>query len=204
MLVKDLRQMAALMVHDPRYGEISREDWLLYIASAALDARNAGWYLHAEDSESLVVAEATWEYAVPAGFAYIEGIYIEDTSGGTSVYVQPISRVDYDIRLNGGYPVITFNSRWGLHVGRHLKIIGQVRPTIYVDENESIDRGMESYLRERAMYFAFRFLGAGGSELARWRQQMAIQAWQSSEVFLTHHPQEFRQAPDSIVVPGRG
>jgi hypothetical protein len=204
MLVKDLRQMAALMAHDPRYSEVTKEDWILYMASAALDARNSGWYLHAEDSESLEISSA-WEYTVPSGFARIHGLYVEDTHNGVSVYdVHPIDRVNYEIRLNGGVPVIVFNSAHDLTPGRHIKVVGQVRPTIYVDENETIDRGMESYIRERTLYFVFRFMGAGGSELARWRQQMSTQAWQSSEVFLQKHPQEFRQAPDSIVVPGRG
>lgn len=204
MLVKDLRELCATMSHDPNYGEISKSMWMQFFTSAGMDARSSGWYLHAEDDESLTVVANTWEYDVPAGFAYIEAILQESTVNGTSVYTDIVEKSYWDIRLNGSNPVITFNNLWVMDEGKKLKIIGQARPTVYTNENETIDRGMETFIRERALYFAFRFLGAGGSELARWRQQMSTQAWQTSEMMLQRHPQEFRMAPSARVVPGRG
>lgn len=204
MLVKDIRDLCATMCHDPSYGEISKAMWMQFITSAGMDARSAGWYLHAEDDESITVVANTWEYDVPAGFAYIEAILQESTVNGTSVYTDIVEKAYWDIRLNAGAPVITFDNLWVMDEGKKLKIIGQARPTVYTNENETIDRGMETFIRERALYFAFRFLGAGGSELARWRQQMSTQAWQTSEMFLQRHPQEFRMAPSARVVPGRG
>lgn len=202
--VKDIRDDCALHAHDPSFNEITKAQWIAFIRSASSDARSSGWLTDLEDSESLEVAASTWEYPVPAGFAYIEKIMLEQEVNGTSVYAMEIDRAHWEIRLNGGAPVFSFHSRDMLETGKNIKVIGQARPTIYMDENETIDRGMEAFMRERALYFAFRYLGAGMSELARWRQQMSTQAWQTSEMMLSRHPQEFRVRPNSRVVLGRG
>lgn len=204
MLVRDMATECALMVHDVAMNEILRSQWLMFIRSAGMDARSSGWLVDLEDSESLTVANDTWEYTVPAGFAYIEKIMLESTVNGTSVYIDAIPNSHWEPRLNGSAPVISFATQTSLDVGMHLKVIGQARPTIYIDENEVIDRGMEAFIRERTLYFAFRFMGAGLSELARWRQQMSTQAWQTSEMMLQRHPQEMRVRPSSRAVQGRG
>ncbi len=203
MLVRDLRAQCALRVRDRGYAEISREEWMMLISSAGQDARSSGWLVQLEDDETLEIAANTWEYAVPDDFAYIYKIFQEDTANGTSVYDYEIDRGYWEIPINGGTPVIKFATRAPIITGRNLKIMGQGRPTIYTDENQTIDRGMESFIRERTLYFAFQILGAGLSELARWRQQMSTQTWQTSEIFLRNHPQEFLVMPSSIVVPGR-
>lgn len=204
MLLKDLREETSLAVHDPDFNEITKSQWTLFFRSAGMDARSSGWLLDVEDDESLTVADNTFNYAVPNGFAYIDSLMIEETSDGNSVYVREIPSVHYDIRLDGGKPVFAFVTLSELNTGKHIKVIGQARPTIYTDENQQIDRGMETFIRERALYFAFRFLGAGLSELARWRQQMATYCFQTSEAMLSRHPQEFRSKPSSRAVPGRG
>ena len=178
---------------------------LTFIASAARDARHAaGWLIRLEDDESLTVVSNTYEYTIPASFAYISHLEMEEIISGTSVYVQEIPRSHWDITINAGVPAFKFNTITQLTVGRRLKVHGQQRPTIYTVGTQTLDAGMESFLRERALYFVFRYLGAGLSELARWRQQMAIQSWQTSEMFLRRHPQEFRALPNAIEVPGRG
>lgn len=204
MQVRDLRDLCAAIIGDPSYGELTKATWMLFFAAAGMDARSAGWLLHAEDNESVTVVANTWEYTVPAGFAYIEGLILSETLNGTTVYIQTIPQSHWSIRLNGGVPVFTFSLQHYLVTGRNIKVVGQTRPTIYTDENETIDRGMESFIRERALMFAFRRLGIGLSELARWRQQMATQSWQTSQLFLQNHPQEFRMAPSALIVPGRG
>lgn len=203
MILRDIRDECALAVHDPDLGEISRAQWLMFLRSASMDARNSGWFLPIEDDESLEVAATTYEYDIPAGFAFIEKLYIEETINGSDVYINTIPRNHWEIRTNGGNPVITFSTLSELTPGKNIKIVGQARPSVYTDENQTVDRGMESFIRERALYFAFRYLGAGLSELARWRQQMSIQAWQTSEAMLNSHPQEFRMRPDARSVDGR-
>lgn len=203
MNLETLRDDCALMVHDPSYNELSQAQWLTLVRSAAQDARSSGWMIPIEDSESITCVGNTFEYDIPTGFAYIDGLLIEETITGSSVYVRPVPNSHWEPRLNGGVAVFSFNTITELTVGKHIKVIGQARPSIYVNADQNIDAGMESFIRERALYFAFRYLGAGRSELAGYRQQMAQQAWTTSELFLKRHPQEFRVHPSAKEVPGR-
>lgn len=202
--LKTLRDDCALMVHDPSYNEISKAQWIAFMRTASMDARNAGWLLPAEDDESITIASNTYEYTVPTSFAYVDRLFTSETINNNTVYVNEVPGGHWEIRLNGGVPVFSFASLTQLDVGRTIKVIGQSRPTLYVEETQPIDGGMESFLRERALYFAFRFLGAGSSELAAWRRTMSTQSWQSSEMLLHRHPQEFREHPNAREVPGRG
>lgn len=204
MLVSDLYTECALHVHDISFGELSTANWIALIASGARDMRSSGWLIRHEDDESLEVVSNTYEFAVPANFAYVEKIVAEETINGTSVYVRELPRAHWEVRLNGGIPTFHFGTVTELEPGRHMKVIGQKRPTIYSAAGETIDPGAESFLRERTLYFAFRFLGAGLSELARWRQSMSQQCWVTSETMLRRHPQEFRALPSSVEIPGRG
>ena len=204
MLVSDLQDEVALHTHDIGKAEISAANLLVFINSAARDARNSGWLERLEDDESLEAAASTWEYDVPADFAYVEKLYIEETEENTDVYTNRIPEAHWEIRLNGSDPVFVFSSLQYLPAGKNIKVVGQKRPTIYTTAGQTIDLGMESFLRERVLFFAFRYLGAGLSELARWRQSMATTSWQLSEAFLRRHPQEFRALPSSQEVPGRG
>lgn len=194
----------ALHGHDISNGEVSTAQWLSFIVSAVRDCRSSGWLIRLEDDESITVTATAYEYNVPSGFAYVEKLLIEETIQSTAVYVREIPKGHWEIRLNGSVPVFTFGTITELTPGRTIKVIGQKRPTIYTAANETIDAGMEGFLRERALYFGFRYMGAGISELARWRQQMSIQAFNSSEAMLGRHPQEFRSLPASEEVPGRG
>lgn len=196
----------ALHAHDVTNGELSPANWLSFIQSAARDARNNGWLIFIEDNETLTIASNAYEYAVPATFAYVDKLMVQETINGVSVFVREVPRHHYEIRYNtitGAGPVFSFSSVTELTPDRLLKVVGQARPTIYSAAGNTIDAGMESFLRERSLYFGFRFLGAGLSELARWRQQMSIQAWQTSEALLRRHPQEFRMHPSAMEVPSR-
>ena len=204
MLVSDLQTELALHAHDPSNGEISAAQWLAFIASAARDARSSGWLIRLEDDESITIAASTYEYNVPASFAYIYQMFVEETINGSAVYVHEVPRHHWDIRVNGSVPVFTFSTITELTPDKHLKIVGQQRPTIHSATGTTIDAGMESFLRERALYFGFRYIGAGLSELARWRQELSRQSWVMSEALLRRHPQEFRQLPNALEVPGRG
>lgn len=203
MLVSELQTELSLHTHDPNNGEISLVNWLNLINSAARDARNNGWYLPLEDNESLTIAANDFNYAVPATFAAVEKLLMSETSNSTTVYVHEIPAHHWEIRTDGGVPVFEFNTITQLTVDATIKVVGQKRPTIYTLTSETVDPGMESFLRERALYFGFRFLGAGLSELSRWRQDMSKQCWATSEAFLLKHPQEFRMRPDVRVVDGR-
>ena len=207
MLVSELQTELALHAHDTTGGELSPANWLSFIQTAARDARSNGWLVPLEDNETITVVSGTYEYAVPASFAYVDKLIIEETINGVSVYVHEIPRNHYEIRYNtitGAGPVFSFFTITELTPDKLIKVVGQARPTVYTGAGNTIDPGMESFMRERALYFGFRYLGAGLSELARWRQQMSIQAWQTSEALLRRHPQEFRMHPSAQEVPSRG
>jgi hypothetical protein len=204
MDINTMRNDCALMLHDPSFNEISQTQWLAFFRSAAQDARSAGWLLAYEDDESITVDATSYEYTIPQPFAYVEKLLISSHLNGATVYLEELPRPHYEIRLNGNVPVFAFNTITQLVIAESIKVVGQKRPTLYTDAAQEIDSGMESFIRERALYFAFRFTGAGSSELATFRRSMATQCWQTSELYLHRHPQEFRQRPSAQEVPGRG
>ena len=203
MLVSEMVTEVALHIHDPSNQEVTAAQLLTFIQSAARDCRSSGWLVFLEDDESLETTANTYEYTIPASFAYIESLWLEETINGVSTYTYMIPRGHYTITYNGSNPVFSFFTLTNLTVGRNIKVRGQQRPTIYTATGNTIDAGMEGFLRERVIYFALRYIGSGQSELARFRQQMAVFAFQSSEAMLKRHPQEFRVKPSSVVVPGR-
>lgn len=208
MIIDDLISECALHVHDEGLIEIRRSTWLAFCTTASRHARSSGWLLPMEDDESLVIAENTYDYDIPTGFCYISDLWREDDFGGVSVYNIYIPQDWWApggmIRINNGKPVLNFHNGYTLETGKHIKIVGQRRPTVYTDVSQTIDPGMEGFMIERVLYYAFRFLGTGQSEFSRWRQQMSVQSFQSSEQLLARHPAEFRVNPSAISVPGRG
>ncbi len=198
-----LRDDCALMVHDPSFAEITALQWITFLRSASLDARNMGWLVDHEDDESITVVATTYDYTVPQAFAYVDRLILSESINGTTQYLEPVPHNQWEIRLNGGVPQFTFATLTSLSTGHTVKVIGQKRPTIYTSADEPIDAGMESFLRERALYFAFRYMGAGSSELANWRRTMSSQSFQTSDMMLRRHPQEFRMRPNAEAVPGR-
>lgn len=99
---------------------------------------------------------------------------------------------------------IEFNtSIFPIDEGRILSFTGQKRASEYALETDTVDAGLESFLRERTKYYAANSMVAGGSQLSQHRSRVAAQAFELSEDFLTAHPKEFRQRPRSIYVPGR-
>jgi hypothetical protein len=203
MELSDLIADCALMIGDPDYKQVQVGHWVRLAKQASYDLRNRDFYIQAEDNESLTVTAGQYEYGVPADFAYIRKIEMSDTIDSATVYLDTIPDMHWEPRLNGAVPVIKFHSISSLIVGRSLKVIGQKRPTLYNSPSQQIDPGMESYLRERMLYFAFRLTGAGVSDLARWRQQMSMQSYADSDKMASYHPQEFRMDPEARLVPGR-
>ena len=74
MLVSDLINDLSLDVHDPARNQITEDMWVSFINQAARDARNSGWLLPHHNAENVELLAQTFEYDVPAGFAYIQSI----------------------------------------------------------------------------------------------------------------------------------
>ncbi len=89
---------------------------------------------------------------------------------------------------------------FSVNAGAPLQFTGQQRPNVYTVGTETLDFHMESFLRERALAYAARYAVARGRVGL---QQIAQQAYGTSEMFLARHPMEFRVKPSSTRVPGR-
>jgi hypothetical protein len=205
MLVSELKTDISLRTHDVGAAEVTTSQLLTFINMASRDVRNAGWLLPLADDESITEAANDYEHNVPAGFAYISMLLREDTSSGTFDEQNGLDLHEWRLGINTSLtPVIYLNQyRYGVHAGARIKIVGQQRPAIYTADGDTVDNGLESFLRERAAYYSFQFLAAGRSEYAQWRQQQAMLARAESERFLAYGPQQFRMKPNSRYVPGR-
>jgi hypothetical protein len=96
--------------------------------------------------------------------------------------------------------VIFHSGYFSFTAGTPLQFVGQKRPTTYSAGTATLDFHMESFLRERALYYGTRFLVARGQQASQITMQ---EARIKSEQFLSYHPQEFRVAPNSTRVLGR-
>lgn len=199
--LQSLIEDGGMHVHDPQFTELTRAEWLVFARSASQAAQSSGWLLYLQDDESISLVSNTYEYAVPANFAYIYNLEVESST--TGVYIDSVPRSHWEIRIDSGVPNFKFETITLLTNGRHLRITGQKRPTIYSGLSDTVDNQMEGYVMERMLFYAFRYLANGQSDLARWRQQMSQQSWQISEAMLRAHPQEFRVMPSGILVKGR-
>ena len=183
------------VIRDPGLAEITQTQIITFLNDAAQDASGQGWLIWLSDNTSLTFIPATFSYAVPASFAYIKDV--EST-------VAVIGRHYWDLRLVSAAPVILFNSFFTIPTGA-IKVTGYRRPTTaYVLTSETVDPGMESFLRERAASLALEMMSAGLSELDRLRSTQAERRFRNSELALERHVKYIeRLVPALRLVPGR-
>lgn len=191
-------------VHDKTQTEISAADMLTFLNDAIDDLVAAGWLEPQTEDETTVMADSTYEYDVPAGFAFIEQIIQEDDSYADR-YNYVIPDLQWRIALDATADAeIHFDSTlWAPVADKKIKIVGQKRPSQSVAGGATIVAGMEGFIRERATHYAAAFLAAGGSELQQQRKELSEIAYRNSERMLAQHPMEFRCRPSSRHVPGR-
>lgn len=180
-----------------------------FINDAVQDAKNSGWLITLEDDESVEFAANTYEYSVPANFAYVKELRVENPNTTPVTWDELIPKHFWEIRLDGGSATFFFHRGFPLPSGKKLKVIGQERPTIYssgaTGMAETVDEGIESFLRERATAFSLRFQATGNPslEVDRTRLQLAAAAMQQSELMLARNPQEHRVDISAEHVPNR-
>jgi len=87
--------------------------------------------------------------------------------------------------------------------GANIKILGQKRPSLYAAGADIVDTNMDTFLREKATYYAGMFSAFGQSEYAATRRDAALLALRQAENMLAQSPQVFRMKQGSIYVPGR-
>lgn len=191
----------ARRVRDADFSELQQSEYLEFVNMALDDLSAAGWLLPLAEDVSLTLAASTYEYAVPAGFAYIKRV--EQASADGFYDVIDIVPDWYWYVSNDANLVIRPTYHGELVDGRVLKIVGQKRPNTGVAGSDTIQGGMEAFVRERATKYAADYLAAGDSRLDGYRQRLAENLWAVSEKMLGSHPMEFRVKPSSVHVPGR-
>ncbi len=82
-------------------------------------------------------------------------------------------------------------------------VTGWKRPTVYTVVGDTVDAGLESFLRDRAAAYALGFMAAGGSELDRGRLQARELKMRDSEALLARRPQQYEVSPIARYVPTR-
>lgn len=185
-------------VRDTGADEISEANLLILINDAAQEASNSGWWIPIEDDESVTLANDDHEYNVPAGFAAIRELRL----GADADTI--IARHYWRLRLNGTVPVFAFDPSWqNVYTAGEMKVTGWKRPNTSYALGNTIDPGLESFLRERAAAHALGYMAAGTSELDRYRQTFSEIKKRDSEELLGRRPEQFKILPLARYVPGR-
>lgn len=191
-------------VRDADEYEITIAGVRAYINAAARDASGQGWLLHLTDDESLQFASNTYEYAVPASFAFIRDLFYEDASI-SEIFDDIIPRHYWHIRIDvGATPTFIIHSSWTLPApNKKMKVVGFKRPTIYAAVTETVDVGMEAFLRDRAISHAYGFLATVSPELENVRLGLRDRKFAESQLLLDRHHQDIKVIPAPRLVPGR-
>lgn len=197
--IKVLVDNIKAQVRDPFEMETTIDQVIQFINDAAFDAAGQGWVIPLEDDESVTFSAVS--VSVPATFAWIQEIRY-----GTN-YVSVIPRHYWDIRINGGVPVIFFDA--GLTgVSGLIKFVGFKRPkSDYTVLTDTVDESCVAFLRARAIYNALQFIAVPGTQNEdAVRQAQSETRWRESETILRHYlaeVQEKKYVPKPRAVPGR-
>jgi len=197
-------EMVALRVHDPSQVEITDTQYGLLVNSAIDDLSGAGVVLPLEEDESLTFSTTTFQYNVPAGFAFIQELRLE-SSASSGKYPTAIHPSLWTVVLDGAAAKFQFDeneapmSTWN---GLKMKIRGQQRVP-QLTGADTVEPGLEAFIRERTVAYAAEFVAGGESELAAQRRRLSEVAWERSERLLARIPPMYRISPDSKRVPGR-
>lgn len=203
LTVAEITSELAHHLQDPGHTLLNTAQLRAFLNSAAWDASAEGWVLETQD-ESLTTADDEYEYDVPSGFAYIHEIWSETTTA-TGIYPTFIPLHQWTIEMNAaGSPAIHFSRESYTPVADiDLRLKGQTRPTVEYGESDDIDAGMESFLRERAVFYAARNLARVGGAQAQTYLPLSQEAFQTSELLMQQQAEFFRPKKYARAVPGR-
>lgn len=198
--------MARLRPDSQTNVQVSIPQLLTFINDAALDLRNSGWLKILADDESIEFSTNDYDYDVPSSFAFIHELRVENTSLTPATFDEIVDRHFWRISEDvAGTPEIVFHTAFPIPSGRKLKVLGQERPSLYTAITNTIDAGMESYIRESATASALEYMASARPdvEFERSRFVLAQGARATAFRFLALQPMRFRQFPNSEYVPTR-
>ncbi len=190
-------------LQDAAHTLLNTAQLLAFINSAAWDAAAEGWLLDTQD-ESLTTAANDYEYDVPAGLAYIHEIWTEAVAAA-GTYPTFVPWHQWEIVLDAvSTPAIHFSRESYTPIATiDVRLKGQTRPTSEYAASASIDTGMESFIRERAVSYAARNLSRQGGAHSQMYAQLSEVAMVKSETLLQQNAEFFRPKAFSRAVPGR-
>ena len=138
----------ARMREDDRI-EVTFAQMLSFINDAAQDLVASGWVIQDSD-EAAAFVSGTYEYAVPSGIAFVHEIRVENTVTTPSTWDEIIPLHFWRI---GEYdsPMINFHKAFPLPDAKLMRVLGQKRPSLYTATADTVDLGMEPYIRESAL-----------------------------------------------------
>lgn len=205
MNFSDIKGGVALRIHDPSKNELTDAQLGELVNQAIDDLTAAGIVLPLAEDESLTISSGTFIYSVPAGFAYVRELRLESTSSSDK-YPNAVHPSLWRLTIEtSSTPVIYFDENEfdsATHDSKSLKVIGQKR-VAQLSGSDTVQPGLEGFIRERAVAYSAEFVAGGQSELAQQRRRLSEVAWARSNEILTNIPREFRPISDSRRVPER-
>ncbi len=204
LTVAELKDEISHHIQDPSHFLVNTDQLLEFINSASWDAAAEGAVLPIEDNESLTISTGTFEYNVPATFAYIHEIWQEATAT-SDIYPAFVPWNRWLLSYNGSNAIIRFSREYYTITNDiDLQVLGHRRPTPeYSEDTENIDAGLESFIRERAIAYAARNLSRTGDTAAQAYAQLYLDAIQSSTTILKEQTEFVRPGIYSRAVPLR-
>ena len=192
----------AYRIHDKDEAELTAADYLTFFNDAVEDLSAAGWVLPLT-AATVAQVTSTYEYDVPATFAYIKEVR-KESGAGTDIYDQPLAYWSWTLFLQAAStPRFRVDSRWETPTtGEDYLVLGQQRVGAY-SGGDTVEPGLIGFLRERGVAYAAAYLAGGVSEYAQQRRELAEIAFRNSDVMLQNMPEEFRVEPGSRPVPSR-
>jgi hypothetical protein len=143
-------------------------DWtpeeLIASINRAIDEAGA-LALESKVDETITLGSSTFEYVIPAAFAYIKDLYQE--SGTAGRYSQTSDRFDerHWSVLRGSQPRIQFNPTYvSLTTGRHLRIVGQGAQAKLVKDEDTTNVSVSYLLFQARAFLHFARIGELGDE----------------------------------------
>jgi len=154
-----IRKRVALAVQDPLCALLSDAIYGYFVNDAIDDLKAAGWLLPLAEDESTTMATNTYEYDVPASFAFIYQLWEED-DGTPTTYSAPVPDLHWRMSLDASSdPEFHFDPiLWSPRSGKTIKVVGQQRPAALSEDEDDLEGGMEPFIRERSVYYAARTL----------------------------------------------
>jgi hypothetical protein len=151
---------------------------------------------------TILLADNTWKYGVPAGVVYVDRLAYEDDSGATSTFDEEIPRLHWRIILASAVPQFEFDTfLFDLRSGKDVRISGQGQATEPVALTDTVPAQIVGLVEALWRTRILSRLSMGRSELSLDRANQRREAVTEEEAQFASAPARVR--PGSVRVLGR-